>query len=422
MSETAESSAPLLKMVELEGKGRALVASVPLRAGQVVLRDSPILLYSALPLLVAPHDAQQNHNFEYCSQCFRLVAKEQPSSSCRCPSCSLSIFCSQNCQSLALSSSHTPWVCQALKQFGEGSSPLLRCQPDIQVQAHFLVAAYNLAMFCPSSFQTLLSLQGDPSTFMSSPEAKDSVFFLHSLVLSLPSGPVNLSTFGLSFSVELTAALLAKDKLNAFGLMEPFAPDKERSVRAYGIYPRASFFNHDCLPNACRFDYVDAATADGRNLDMTVRVIHDVPCGREISLSYFPVNLKYSERQKRLKEDYGFTCDCDRCRVEANWSDQEDEELDEDNLGDNEGAAMDEDDDDDDEEMVAEDGGSVAQDESYFPHAYFFLQYMCNKDNCWGTLAPLPPSDSSTSTVMECNVCGSLHQSKEVLDGNVAEQ
>ncbi|KAL3507143.1 hypothetical protein ACH5RR_032525 [Cinchona calisaya] len=421
MPERAESPVPLVKMVEIEGRGRALVASLPLNAGQIVLRDSPILLYSALPLLASPQDARKNINFEYCSHCFKLISKEQPSPSfsCHYPGCSFSIFCSQNCQSLALSSSHTPWVCQALNQLRDGSSQLLQYPLDIQVQARFLVAAYNLAIISPSNFQTLLSLQGDAFTFISSPEAKDSVLFLHSLVSSLSSAPVNLSTFGLLFNVELTAALLAKDKLNAFGLMEPFSPDKERSVRAYGIYPMASFFNHDCLPNACRFEYIDAATADGSNVDMTVRVIHDVPVGQEICLSYFPVNIKYSERQKRLKEDYGFSCDCDRCKVEANWSDQEEDELDEGNPDDEKEEAMDE---DDDEEMVAVDAGTVAQDETDFPHAYFFLRYMCNKDNCWGTLAPLPPSDSVISDVMECNVCGSLQSTKDVLDGNVLEQ
>ncbi|PSS13741.1 Histone-lysine N-methyltransferase [Actinidia chinensis var. chinensis] len=86
--------------------------------------------------------------------------------------------------------------------------------------------------------------------------------------------------------------------------MEPFSEDGERSVRAYGIYPNASFFNHDCLPNACRFDYVDASDAGDFNTNIIVRVIHDGPQRREICLGYFPVNLNYSERQRRLKENY----------------------------------------------------------------------------------------------------------------------
>lgn len=48
---------------------------------------------------------------------------------------------------------------------------------------------------------------------------------------------MNLGEFG--FSKELSAAILAK--VNAFGLMEPFEVDRERGVRAYGIYPMPSF-------------------------------------------------------------------------------------------------------------------------------------------------------------------------------------
>ncbi|CAI9117390.1 OLC1v1018781C1 [Oldenlandia corymbosa var. corymbosa] len=415
MTETAETSASLVRIVEVDGKGRALVSSVPLRAGQIVLRDSPVLLYSALPLLTPPESSKESPNFKYCSHCFRLVSGAQLSCS-PCPSCSLSVFCSPRCQSLSLSTSHTLWVCQALKQLQSFPSARLQGSTDLQVQMCFLFAAYNLAIVSPTNFHTLLSLQGDPSLFLNSTETANSTTFLHSLVSSLLLPSVNQDAVAFSFSLELTAALLAKDKLNAFGLMEPFTPDKERSVRAYGIYPRASFFNHDCLPNACRFDYVDGTPADVNNTDIIVRVIHDVPVGREICVSYFPVNLKYAERQRRLKEDYGFICDCDRCKVEANWSDQEEEELEEENFGDENEAAMDE---DDDEEMVADEYGGVAEDASDFPHAYFFLEYMCNRENCWGTLAPLPPSDMTPSTVMECNVCGYLRNSNDPLDAGV---
>lgn len=254
-------------------------------------------------------------------------------------------------------------------------------------------------MVSPSHFQTLLSLQGEP--FLD-----DASVFLHSVISSVcPSS--NLRQFG--FSVELTAALLAKDKLNAFGLMDPFDQDKERSVRAYGIYPRASFFNHDCLPNACRFDYVDSVS-DFSNTNIVIRVIHDLPAGREICLSYFPVNLKYSERQQRLKEDYGFVCDCDRCNVEANWSDNEEEgeaEMDHD-VDD-----VDEDGDDDEGVDLETTDCGMAKENDDFPHAYFFMRYMCSRENCGGTLAPLPPVDALPSTVMECNVCGNLTNSED---------
>ncbi|PRQ39674.1 putative histone-lysine N-methyltransferase chromatin remodeling SET family [Rosa chinensis] len=167
-----------------------------------------------------------------------------------------------------------------------------------------------------------------------------------------------------------------------------------RSSRDYGIYRKPSFFNHDCLPHACRFDYVDEGS-----IEIIVRMIHDVPEGREIYLSYFHVNQAYSSRQRTLAEDYGFVCQCDRCKVEANWSDNEDEQ----------GGSAEIMDEDQDQEMEGEsesEAGSAIevedQGEADFPHAYFFVRFMCSRTNCWGTLVPLPLEDDGTRNSFGC--------------------
>lgn len=387
----AISTTTALRLVDLEGKGRGLVASQPLKGGQIVLRDSPILTYSAFPLKRQHQQGVCSFDSRYCAHCYRFLVKGNGTLAC--PSCSHpddSIFCGPKCQSLALSLSHTPWVCQSLSYL-KNCPVLVEQQPeDRQVQARYLVAAFNLAMVSPSSFQTLISLDGGGP--QGGEKDSDAAIFLHSIISSLPF-PEGLS----APSLEVTTALLSKDRCNAFGLMEPFSEHRERSVRAYAIYPNASFFNHDCLPNACRFDYVDNETEG--NTDMIIRMIHDVPEGREICLSYFPVSLSYPERQKRLLDDYGFSCFCDRCKIEANWSHED---------GDGEDETMEE----EDEEMSPSDGENneiEVEGNDDFPHAYFFVRFVCDKENCGGTLAPLEPSnDVNTPNVMECNVCGTL--------------
>ncbi|CAG7860865.1 unnamed protein product [Brassica rapa] len=374
MNDGGAKSELLLQVTEINGRGRSLVAAQPLRGGQVILRESPLLLYSAFPFLSSPPPP-------YCDHCFRLLSQ----SSQRCQSCSLVSFCSPNCISF-----HTPWLCESLRRLHQSS--FAEQSPERQVQARFLLSAYNLAAASPSDFQILLSLQGNGDSTSDSG-------FLHSLLSAVcPPLPVPISP-------ELTAALLAKDKVNGFGLMEPFSVTSEkRSVRAYGIYPKTSFMNHDCLPNACRFDYVDSGGSDG-NTDIIIRMIHDVPQGREVCMSYFPVNMNYSSRQERLLEDYGFRCECDRCKVEASWSEDENEDMEE----------MDGEDDEEEEEMEEEGegegcGDGVDDDDSSFPHSYFFARYMCEKENCFGTLAPLPPKGHDASRLLECNVCGSVKE------------
>ena len=401
MSAAAQSS--LLKVEEIQGRGRGMVASQPLKAGQIVLTDSPMLMYSALPLVTHSLSSSSSTSASgFCDHCFRTVPPflqgDSSSSTVLCPSCCHHRFCSSSCLSKALNSSHSSWACQALFRL-RANSPLLEQPLELQVQARFLVAAYNLANVSPSNFQILLSLHGSPDDATIA-----AAQLLHPLISSLCSpAPINPHN---GFSLELTSALLAKDKQNAFGLMQPVSiDDGHRSVRAYGIYPYASFFNHDCLPNACRFDYVDTNPPDGgHNTDIIIRMIHDVPQGREICLSYFPVNENYSSRQKRLMEDYGFTCNCDRCNVESNWSDND--AVEEDNVEDEE-EVMDEE--DQYENMAASDTDNNPHgDNNDFPHAYFFLKYMCDRPNCGGTLAPLPPQGDTPSNVMECNVCGKL--------------
>ncbi|KAG6653735.1 histone-lysine N-methyltransferase ASHR2 [Carya illinoinensis] len=411
MSTSAAAETGLLRIEEIEGRGRGLVASQPLKAGQIVLRDSPILLYSAFPMINPSSSSRPSTSNTYCAKCFRNLSSSSPSV-VSCPSCShFHVFCSQNCLSAALTSSHTPWVCQALSRLRDCSSLLLEQPMELQLQALFLVAAYHLSLVSLAQFQILLSLEGTPGATDSA-----AAHFLHSLISSLfPSPPLE------GFSVELTAALLAKDKLNTFGLMEPFSSNDggQRSVRAYGIYPNASFFNHDCLPNACRFDYVDTSPEHHNNTDIIVRMIHDVPQGREICLSYFPVNENYASRQRRLMEDYGFTCNCDRCKVEANWSDDDNDDLAEEEEEEEEEEEIDEVMDEDHHDQIME--SSLGKGDADFPHAYFFVRYMCDRENCWGTLAPLPPKDEATSSdVMECNVCGNL-KNDQVTDANGEE-
>ena len=222
-----------------------MVASQPLKAGQSVLRDSPILQYSALPLIRQSLSSSSSASAScFCDHCFKTLPPLQgDSSSCTvlCPNCCHHYFCSSKCLSKALNNSHSSWVCQALSHL-RANSLLLEQPLEHQVQVNFLVAAYNLANISPSDFQIMLSLQGSPddSTIAAAQ-------FLHPLISSLCSlaliGPQN------EFSLELTSALLANDKLNAFGIMQSFSEhDDQRSVRAYGIYPYASFLTMIAFP------------------------------------------------------------------------------------------------------------------------------------------------------------------------------
>jgi len=349
----AQTSTSLLRLEHIPNKGRGLIATQDLKAGQIILAESPLLLYSASPLFShAPSP--------YCHNCFRTLP---PSQTFPCPSCSNYLFCSQKCLSIALNSSHSSWSCQTLSHLQNPTSPLSEKPCELQVQARLIVAAYNLAIHTPSKLQTLLSLHGSTNDHDS---IVDNAKFLHALIS--PFCPPHMN-----FSAELAAKVIAKERLNSFCLMEPYSQKgPQRSIKAYGIYQKATFFNHACIPNACRFDYVESGQpGDEHNTDIVIRLIKDVAVGSEICISYFRINKDYSTRKKILMEDYGFVCECDRCKIEANWNDGENKYSD-------------------------------------LPHVIFLSKFVCDKENCAGTMAPLPPKDGEKSNVLECNFCGNL--------------
>ncbi|KAJ3708493.1 hypothetical protein LUZ61_012198 [Rhynchospora tenuis] len=351
----------LLRLVQKPDRGRSLVANRLIKPGEVVLVETPLLVY--------PSNLRFQHLF--CSRCFHQV----PGEPLRCPTCKVARFCSRQCLSL----SHPRLLCHALPSLISGNVT----SPDDLV---FLLAAYSLPA---TSLLQLLSLHSN-SRF-----PDESIQILHSQLSSfIPPQMVPLN-----FSQETTSSLISKKKTNSLSLITPMETKFDRrglsGSRAYGIYPWASMINHDCLPNVCRFDYVDDRDREN-NTDAIFRAFHQIKEGSEICISYVGVRRLYRDRQRSLMKDYGFKCKCDRCKIESKWKesqrkleDEEEEEAGEEN-----------------EERVAEgEGEELDSDDEDFPHAYFYERYMCD---CGGHLAPLPPSDGSVSDMMECSCCGDV--------------
>ena len=70
--------------------------------------------------------------------------------------------------------------------------------------------------------------------------------------------------------------------------------------------PKATIFNHDCVPTACRFDYVDSTNDDYEHssTNIIVRLIEDVDEGKEVCISYFRIGRDYCTRKRILMEEY----------------------------------------------------------------------------------------------------------------------
>lgn len=74
-----------------------------------------------------------------------------------------------------------------------------------------------------------------------------------------------------------------------------------------GLWVLPSFINHSCHPNARRTHIGDHAI---------VHASRDIKAGEEITFPYFDVLVPVSKRREASRA-WGFECNCDRCRFEA---------------------------------------------------------------------------------------------------------
>jgi len=83
-------------------------------------------------------------------------------------------------------------------------------------------------------------------------------------------------------------------------------------------FPEPSRINHDCAPNA-QF-HIDTAT-----LTHYVRAIRPIAPDEEISIAYTNPLDTYAQRQRYLRQSFGFECTCPRCRRRGAGDDALDE-------------------------------------------------------------------------------------------------
>jgi hypothetical protein len=294
----------------------------------------------------------------------------------------------------------------------------------------------------------------------------------------------------------VTRALYLKLKSNGFALAAP--NDKlgnRQTPRGYAVYVRAAMFNHSCMPCVARFDKIDqrdakyvkgaAATSSASSsssaasssssssatavaaslstiqpsptettpsssstpLSLELRSMHTIPPYTELTLSYLPLFWDRAERQQQLREEYGFKCRCDRCRLEkkqereerakaaasadgadggaeeeeacAHDDEDEDEGEDDEDDGDNDEDAEEPISSDDEADLAAAalGGDQLSRGELNI----YCMKYICPSKICGGTMAPVQtgttaaaastPSKAKSSSgtpageTMVCNVC-----------------
>ncbi|EMD38867.1 hypothetical protein CERSUDRAFT_47730 [Gelatoporia subvermispora B] len=154
-----------------------------------------------------------------------------------------------------------------------------------------------------SDWDTFASLQSNELQHLRTyPELLENHIRIYKALKSrfTPSAPSDSSLI----TIENVRTALGVDPGNSFGIWEvPIMEESE--CLGFAVYPRLSFFNHDCAPNARK-------ERDGRALRFVTT--REVAEGDELCISYGHVDgMAWRERRKELSDGWFFDCACGRC-------------------------------------------------------------------------------------------------------------
>eukprot|EP01116_Phalansterium_solitarium_P007887 TRINITY_DN2090_c0_g1_i1.p1 TRINITY_DN2090_c0_g1~~TRINITY_DN2090_c0_g1_i1.p1 ORF type:complete len:768 (-),score=230.89 TRINITY_DN2090_c0_g1_i1:53-2356(-) len=285
-------------------RGRFVVATAPVDAGQALLQEEP---YAAV--LLREHEASR------CHHCFRASIALLP-----CDGCSWARFCSASCR-------HEARCYHAL----ECRLHMFRIAPTLLVLCLRILIHRNLEQRQSShspidSPARPAALPGGvarlPDRFDADYAAVES---LQSHMGELPPSFVAESVFNAVLASRILAGRMQVDverlvhhlcqmRTNVYAIFSLVSsPSSSSSVEqlsqqriAEAVYPSASLLNHACRPNIT-LDYT------GRTL--TIRAAQAIAAGDEICNCYGPHvgHMGTKQRQQMLRTQYLFECRCACC-------------------------------------------------------------------------------------------------------------
>lgn len=160
-------------------------------------------------------------------------------------------------------------------------------------------------------FPDMMALADDPAVYAGNYSSSMWINAYHLLVAILP---IPLLQF---LQPALCHEIASRASHNAFSIRPAGTTDGEQSGEflGWGVWPEASFFNHSCRPNV-RKERV------GRVWVFTVSEGIDgdvVRQGEQLCITYLggdERDLGVLERRKKLKDEWGFDCQCQKCAEE----------------------------------------------------------------------------------------------------------
>jgi len=164
-------------------------------------------------------------------------------------------------------------------------------------------------------FPEMMTLADDPAVYATNSSLPEYISAYYLLLAVLPT------EFLRFLRPALCHEIASRASHNAFSIRPAANSDGEQSGEflGWGIWPEASFFNHSCRPNVKkeRLGRVWVFTvADGGGGGGGESGGEDVKEGEELCITYLggdERDLDVHARRKKLKDEWGFDCRCQRC-------------------------------------------------------------------------------------------------------------
>lgn len=292
----------------------ALYSSVQTGLENVGLQDQ--VVEPEVPLsFPVPQYESQNDNFsespiESVESKTDIDQENQISELLPCPYCCKLWYCCQECMDLD-AIEHLRYECLSLQKFDiEWAKDYYQYCDDIITDIRLLIKTMNRRMIQLETGSC--EFDEEYQLLISNMDCYD-----EDVLLTL-RGVVQYANYLVPDHVDMDEdellEIYCKHRVNMFGL---WAPTEE--CLGYGVYPRASYFNHSCWPNTTFYknetskipymDFITALPIDEKD---------------EVCISYIDISAGLMGRRQTLLDKYFFHCTCQRCQYQEEYPQEKD--------------------------------------------------------------------------------------------------
>ncbi|WWC97460.1 hypothetical protein V866_004340 [Kwoniella sp. B9012] len=342
-----------VKMFNVQGKGKGLVAKEKLQVGELVWQEEPWIATNDSDL--TPYLSSR----EMCSQCLTLFPQPNPPLSVPCKYCAEVHFCNRRCYSKAVDQgTHNDYLCPGQNRECKALLSFINQKKarDIQGVARIIAQwrKYRDLGETKKAEEVETRVWGVMARISQRVKeaerrewpyiAKDRLeewrlthlLILRALNPSNEEDPESYKSFQKFLSTKKkNIPPLSKDEEERWFSFDSFLEllgliglNQESSG---GLYALHSHLNHNCEPNlqvrnlpknwtpptTLPADLPPPMTAATRGTNkISIIVKKTIHPGDELTISYVDQRLSRVERRVKLREQYGFWCGCNRCTRE----------------------------------------------------------------------------------------------------------